>query len=102
MTGVAPVFTPLLGSPEGARLQGSVIVSSVVSSVVGSAEGVSLQGSLPPPDGTKPKPAPNPDPNPNPNPKQVSYLRQMEASGRRTFPTRFLSAEGCYSVQARG
>ena len=24
----------------------------------------------------------------------------MEGSGRRTFPTRFLSAEGCYSVQA--
>ena len=98
MTGVAPVLTPLLGSPEGARLQGSVIVSSVVSSavssVVSSAEGARLKGLLPPPDETKP--------DPNPNPIQVSYLRQMEASGRRTFPTRFLSAEGCYSVQARG
>ena len=36
---------------------------------------------------------------------KVSYLRQQEAQGayapgKKNFPTRFLSAEGCYSWQA--
>ena len=31
---------------------------------------------------------------------KVSYLKQMDAAGRKGFPTRFVSAEGCYSYEA--
>ena len=30
----------------------------------------------------------------------MTYLKQMDAAGRKGFPTRFVSAEGCYSYEA--